>query len=64
MDPKDRILNVLKQNTNTDLSIRDVAKKAGVSHWTTSLYLKVLVAEGKVELSRTVGKAKMYRCKK
>lgn len=63
-DTKQRILRVLEEAYPKDLSIREVSMKAGMSHYTASMYLKILVAEGKVEFSREVGKAKFYKVKK
>jgi len=61
---KERILRVLREVYPIDLSIRQVAKRARVSSTSASKYLAVLEAEGKIELSRRIGKAKMYRPKK
>lgn len=47
-----------------DLSIGEVAKKTGMSVVTASTYLRILEAEGKIEVSRKVGKAVFYRLKR
>jgi len=41
-----------------------VAKKVKVSDPTASAYLRILAAEGKVEISRKVGNAVFYREKR
>lgn len=47
-----------------DLSIGEIAEKAKLSKPTASTWLKVLEAEGKIEISRKVGNAVFYRLKK
>jgi DNA-binding Lrp family transcriptional regulator len=64
MDIKIKILKVLNQSYPKDLSIQEISKKIGVSHWTTSLYIKVLVAEKKIKFERMIGRAKLFRLKK
>lgn len=63
-DKKQKIFEELEKTHPTDLSIGEVAKKTGLSRTTVSTYLKVLEAEGKIELSRKVGRALLYRLKK
>ena len=61
---KEKIRKELEKAHPTDLSIGEVAKKTGFSRPTVSTYLKVLEAEGKIEVSRKVGRAVLYRLKK
>lgn len=61
---KTRVLGALKNMHPQDRSIEEIAKASGINRETTSKYIAVLVAEGKIELSRTVGRAKMYRLKR
>jgi len=61
---KRKVLEALSKAYPLDLSITEVAKRAKVSKPTASTWLKVLEAEGKIVLSRRVGKAKFYRIKK
>jgi len=61
---KHKVLEVLSEAYPLDLSITEVAKRAKISKPTASTWLKVLKAEGKIILSRRVGKAKFYRIKK
>jgi len=60
---KERILMVLEQAYPLDLSVKEVAKRAGVSKETASKYIAVLEAEGRIEC-RHVGRAKLCRAKK
>ncbi len=61
---KENILTVLKEAYPGDLSIGEVAQRSRLSRGTASTWLKVLKAEGKIELSRKVGPAVFYRVKK
>lgn len=60
---KIRVFNALKNAHPQDLSMEEIAKASRVSRETVSKYIGILEAEGKVELSRIVGRAKMYRLK-
>jgi len=60
-DTKMRILKVLEEAAPQDLSIQEIADRAEVSRETASKYVMILEAEGKVEKSREIGKAKLYR---
>ena len=61
---KNEILSIIKNAHPNDLSIEEIAKSSRMSRETVSKYIAVLEAEGKVELSRMVGRAKMYKMKK
>jgi len=60
-DKKRAILQELVKVYPIDLSIVEVSEKVGLTHYTTSMYLKILEAEKKIEPTRIVGKAKFYR---
>ncbi|MEM5866615.1 MAG: winged helix-turn-helix domain-containing protein [Candidatus Aenigmatarchaeota archaeon] len=59
-----KILEVLNEAYPRDLSIGEVAKRAKVSRSTASMWLRVLVAERRIEVSRKVGNAIFYRLRK
>lgn len=61
---KEKILKEFERIHPCDLSVGEVAKKIRVSDPTASTYLRVLTAEGVVEVSRKVGNAVFYRSKK
>jgi len=63
VDRKKRIIRELEKIHPRDLSIGEVAKKTRMSRTTASTYLKVLEAEGKIMISRKVGRAKFYKKK-
>lgn len=58
-----KILTILTNAFPTDLSIEEVAKRAGIHRNTASKYLAVLLAKEKVSI-RSVGKVKLYRIRK
>lgn len=60
-EKKQRILKELKKVHPSDLSIGEVAKRTKMSRATVSTYLKVLKAEGKIKISRKVGRAIFYQ---
>jgi len=64
MDNKTKVLKTLEEAYPQDLCIGEVAKATNLSRPTVSTWLKVLEAEGKIEVSRKVGKAIFYRIKK
>ncbi len=57
---EEKVLDALK-NSELDLSIGEISEKTGISRDTVSKYVSVLKAEGKIELSRNVGNAKLYK---
>lgn len=61
---KENVLTVLKEAHPGDLSIGEVAQRSHLYRGTASTWLKVLEAEGKIEVSRKVGPAVFYRVKK
>jgi DNA-binding IclR family transcriptional regulator len=52
------VLELLKQVYPLDLSIKEIARRLGVSRVTVSKYVAVLEGEGRVEC-RIVGRAKL-----
>jgi DNA-binding transcriptional ArsR family regulator len=58
---RERVLRELEAGYPLDLSIREIAARTGLSPPTVSTWVKVLQAEGRVELSRRVGNATFYR---
>ena len=61
---KRRILEALEKVYPCDLSIGEVARAVGVSDLTASKYLGILEAEGRIEVSRRIGRAVLYRVKR
>ena len=57
-----KIIKVLKEVYPSDLSIEEIAKKAGIHRNTAAKYLAALLSGGKVELRR-YGKLKLFRIK-
>jgi len=60
-DKTQKIMKELEKAHPSDLSIGEVARKTGLSRTTVSTYLKVLEAEGKIKISRKVGRAVFYQ---
>jgi len=61
---KEKIIKELEKVFPCDLSITEIAEKVGISDITASKYVSVLCAEGKVEISRRIGNAILFRIKK
>lgn len=57
---KQKILEFLKQYYPRDFSIQEVAGGTKLHRNTASVYLKVMVAEKKVVITRKIGKANLY----
>ena len=55
-----KILKCLEAEYPKDLSIEEIATKIAVHRNTVSKYIWGLEKEGKVKISRKIGKAKMY----
>lgn len=60
---KTKLINAFQEATPADLSVSEAAKRAGISPNTASTYIKVLIAEGRLEKSRRIGNAKLFRVK-
>jgi len=58
---KEKIIKELEKVFPCDLSITEIAEKVGISDITASKYVSVLQAEGKIEVSRKIGNAIMYK---
>lgn len=54
------ILACLRKESPRDLSIEEIAAKTGIHRNTVSKYVLGLEKEGRVKISRIVGRAKMY----
>ena len=63
-DAKSKVLNTFRMFDPADLSVSEAAQRSKVSPNTASTYIKVLVAEGVLEQSRTIGNAKLFRLKR
>ena len=57
---KQKILKMLEVFYPKDFSIREIAEELKYNRGTISTYLKVLVAEKKVSITRTFGKMNLY----
>jgi len=58
--PEQKILECLRNEYPKDLSIEEVAKRTQMHRNTVSKYIWGLEREGKIKISRKVGRAKMY----
>jgi DNA-binding IclR family transcriptional regulator len=58
--PEEKILKCLEKEYPRDLSIEEIAEKIRVHRNTVSKYIWGLEKEGKVRISRKIGRAKMY----
>jgi len=54
------IVACLRKESPRDLSIEEIAAKTGIHRNTVSKYVLGLEKEGRVKISRIVGRAKMY----
>lgn len=57
---KQKILKVLQEHYPKDFSIQEVADETGFHRNTISTYLKVLEAEHKVVITRTIKRVNLY----
>ena len=57
---KRKVLRAFEEAAPGDLSVSEAARRAAVSSNTASTYIKVLVAEAKLEESRRIGNAKLF----
>ncbi|MEM2129196.1 MAG: HTH domain-containing protein [Candidatus Bathyarchaeia archaeon] len=55
-----KILKCIEAEYPRDLSIEEISKKTGIHRNTVSKYIWGLERQGKVEVLRKVGRAKMY----
>ena len=61
---KQVIIKFLEKNFPKDFNIQEIADNVKVHRNTVSTYIKVLVAEGKAQLTRTMGKINLYSLSK
>lgn len=59
-----RIIDILWENQGTDLTLTDIAKKAGIHYTTLMKALPLLERLEMVKMTRRVGNAKLYRINK
>jgi len=60
---KEIILDAIKNADPSYVTIQDIADSTKISRETVSKYMLVLEAEGKIRVTKTVGKAKLYEAK-
>lgn len=60
---KEIILDAIKNANPPYVTIQDIADITKISRETVSKYMLVLEAEGKIRVTKTVGKAKLYEAK-
>jgi len=63
LSKKEEILDALEK-AGRDLSIQEIADLTHLSRDTVSKYVGILEAEGKIEMTREIGRAKLYFSKK
>jgi len=59
-DTKQKVLNAIKKSDPPYVTIQDIADATKISRETVSKYMLVLEAEGKIKVTKIVGKAKLY----
>jgi len=59
LSKKEEVLEVLKR-ADRDLSIQEITDRTHLSRDTVSKYVGILEAEGKIEMTREIGRAKLY----
>ncbi len=57
---KQKILDFLKSNYPKDFNIQEIADQTEIHRNTVSTYVKVLVAEKTLKISRKMGKINLY----
>lgn len=57
---KQDIIKFLQDNFPKDFNIQEIADSVKVHRNTASTYAKMLFAEGKIKLTRTIGKINLY----
>ena len=62
--PKDQILEEIKKSTPSYVTIQEIADKTKLSRETVSKYILVFVAEGKIRITKKVGKVNLYEAVK
>jgi response regulator of citrate/malate metabolism len=59
-DTKQIVLDAIKKSNPTYVTIQDIADATLLSRETVSKYIAVLLAEGKIKVTKTVGKVHLY----
>jgi len=62
-ETKEKVFKVFEEAYPQDLSIVETSLKAGISDPTGAMYIRILEAEGKIEFTRLVSRAKMFKLK-
>ena len=57
---KEIVLDAIKKSDPPYVTIQDIADKTNLSRETVSKYMLVLEAEGKIKVTKVIGKAKLY----
>lgn len=60
IDTKQKILDAIIKANPPYVTIQDIADQTNISRETVSKYMLVLKAEGKIKVTKQVGKAKLY----
>ncbi|UCD13751.1 MAG: HTH domain-containing protein [Thermoplasmatales archaeon] len=63
-DKKQKVLDAIKKADPPYVTIQDMADKTGFSRETVSKYMAVLEAEGKIKITKTIGKANLFEAEK
>jgi predicted transcriptional regulator len=63
IDKKQKIFNAIRKANPPYVTIQDIADLTKISRETVSKYMLVLEAEGKIRVTKKVGKAKLYEAK-
>lgn len=57
---KEKILEFLKKSYPKDFNIQEIADKTDIHRNTVSTYVKVLVAEEELKITRKMGRMRLY----
>jgi len=60
---KEIVLDAIKSANPSYVTIQDIADVTKISRETVSKYMLVLEAEGKIRVTKIIGKAKLYEAK-
>ncbi|TXT58613.1 MAG: hypothetical protein BAJALOKI2v1_340045 [Promethearchaeota archaeon] len=60
---KKKIMSFLKEKYPKDFNIQEIADNTEIHRNTVSTYLKVLVAEDKLKVTRKIGRIRLYSYK-
>jgi len=65
-EQKRKILDALRKAASRpgDLSLKEIAQITGMSRITAAKYIRELIGEGRIEVSREIGNVVLYRIKK